>query len=136
MELERDDATGGLSLRDTLSDSGTSPFDSALSSETQALMAEALQALSPNFREAVILRDIEELSYEEISDVLGIQMGTVKSRILRGREALRGELAARVQSGSKAGQASSTGFRALSAFGRLLPRIRAASARGLHGLQE
>jgi len=45
----------------------------------------------------VVLRDIEELSYEEIADVLQISLGTVKSRIMRGREALRTELTARLE---------------------------------------
>jgi len=48
--------------------------------------------LSPIFREAVVLRDIIDMSYEEIAEVLGVSLGTVKSRILRGREALRVEL--------------------------------------------
>jgi RNA polymerase sigma-70 factor (ECF subfamily) len=52
----------------------------------------ALEKLSPIFREAVVLRDITDMSYEEIAEVLGVSLGTVKSRILRGREALRVEL--------------------------------------------
>jgi RNA polymerase sigma-70 factor (ECF subfamily) len=52
----------------------------------------ALEKLSPIFREAVVLRDITDMSYEEIAEVLGVSLGTVKSRILRGREALRAEL--------------------------------------------
>jgi RNA polymerase sigma-70 factor (ECF subfamily) len=50
---------------------------------------EALEELNPVFRSAVVLRDLEELSYEEIADILDVSIGTVKSRILRGREALR-----------------------------------------------
>jgi RNA polymerase sigma-70 factor (ECF subfamily) len=53
----------------------------------------ALGRINPVFREAVVLRDIADLSYEEVADVLGLSLGTVKSRILRGREALREELA-------------------------------------------
>ena len=53
----------------------------------------ALERINPIFREAVVLRDISDLSYEEIAEVLGVSLGTVKSRILRGREALREELA-------------------------------------------
>ena len=49
----------------------------------------ALADLNPVFRSAVVLRDLEDLSYEEIADVLSVSLGTVKSRILRGREALR-----------------------------------------------
>jgi RNA polymerase sigma-70 factor (ECF subfamily) len=48
--------------------------------------------VNPRFRAAVVLRDIEEMSYEEIATVLQTNLGTVKSRILRGREALRREL--------------------------------------------
>ena len=53
----------------------------------------ALEKINPIFRDAVVLRDITDLSYEEIAEVLGVSLGTVKSRILRGREALREALA-------------------------------------------
>jgi RNA polymerase sigma-70 factor (ECF subfamily) len=66
--------------------------------ERHALIQAALTRLNASFRAAVILRDIEELSYEEIAAVLGVPLGTVKSRILRGREALRKELAGRLES--------------------------------------
>jgi RNA polymerase sigma-70 factor, ECF subfamily len=49
----------------------------------------ALKALAPEYRAAVILCDIEGLSYEEIADTLGIKLGTVRSRIHRGRAQLR-----------------------------------------------
>ena len=55
----------------------------------------ALDALAPEFRAAVVLCDIEGLSYEEIADVLDIKLGTVRSRIHRGRTALRKSLAHR-----------------------------------------
>lgn len=55
----------------------------------------ALDALPEAFREAVWLRDVEELSYQEIADALGIPMGTVMSRISRGRRQLHQLLAAR-----------------------------------------
>lgn len=48
-----------------------------------------IDALSPNHREIVVLRDVEGLSYEKISEVLGLEIGTVKSRLNRGREQLR-----------------------------------------------
>ena len=52
----------------------------------------ALQALKPEFRVAVVLCDVEGLSYEEISAVLGVKIGTVRSRIHRGRSTLRAAL--------------------------------------------
>ena len=79
----------GTSLHDVIPDQCRSPFELALDSETHRVVEEALQEINPGFRSAVILRDLEELSYEEIAEVLQISLGTVKSRILRGREALR-----------------------------------------------
>ena len=58
-------------------------------------MQAALDALPPDFRVAVVLCDIEGLTYEEIADLLGIKLGTVRSRIHRGRAALRESLAHR-----------------------------------------
>jgi RNA polymerase sigma-70 factor (ECF subfamily) len=55
----------------------------------------ALAALPPEFRAAVVLCDIEGLSYDEIADVLGVKLGTVRSRIHRGRKMLRTALAHR-----------------------------------------
>ena len=56
-------------------------------------MQAALDALPPDFRVAVVLCDIEGLSYEEIAATLGIKLGTVRSRIHRGRGQLRDALA-------------------------------------------
>ncbi|MBS1833998.1 MAG: sigma-70 family RNA polymerase sigma factor [Acidobacteria bacterium] len=91
VDLDRDD-DHARSLQETIQDGGFSPFDLMLGTETQEKIEEALQKLSPSFRDAVVLRDIEELSYDEIAEILNINMGTVKSRILRGREALRKQL--------------------------------------------
>jgi RNA polymerase sigma-70 factor (ECF subfamily) len=85
--LAKDETT--RSYEDNLPDPGRTPFDLTLDHETRALVEEALAKLNPNFRDAVVLRDIEDLSYEEIAVVLELSLGTVKSRILRGREALR-----------------------------------------------
>ena len=95
--LETDD--DNRSYQEKLSDSSQSPFEFVLSQETQALIEEALQDMKPAFRSAVVLRDIEDLSYEEIAEVLQISLGTVKSRILRGREALRKTLVERLEHG-------------------------------------
>ena len=80
-----------------LPDPVRSPFDYAFDREKAVLIENALARINPLFREAVVLRDIEDLSYEEIADVLQISLGTVKSRIMRGREALRQELTAQLE---------------------------------------
>jgi RNA polymerase sigma-70 factor (ECF subfamily) len=77
-------------------DAGRSPFDRAFDREKHALIEEALTRINPSFREAVVLRDLEDLSYEEIAEILQISIGTVKSRIMRGREALRVQLSAQL----------------------------------------
>ena len=80
-----------------LADPARSPFQQAADRETHMLVEAALEKLNPKFRAAVVLRDIEDLSYEEIAAVLEISLGTVKSRILRGREALRKILEERLE---------------------------------------
>src|SRR5215475_11340212 len=82
---------------DWLADPGRSPFESALDHETRALIEEALAKVNPRFRSALVLREIEGLSYEEIGEILEISLGTVKSRILRGREALKKHLAGQLE---------------------------------------
>jgi RNA polymerase sigma-70 factor (ECF subfamily) len=77
-------------------DAGRSPFERAFDREKHALIEEALTRINPSFREAVVLRDLEDLSYEEIAEILQISIGTVKSRIMRGREALRVQLSAQL----------------------------------------
>ena len=68
--------------------------------------------MSPNYRAAVVLREVEGLSYEEISEVLEVSLGTVKSRILRGRESLRKHLVDQLQAtpGGVAVRARKTGW--------------------------
>jgi RNA polymerase sigma-70 factor (ECF subfamily) len=80
-------------------DPGRSPFEQALDSETRTLIERALTQINPVFRTAVVLRDVQNLSYEEIAEILQVSLGTVKSRILRGREALRRELTQRPDQG-------------------------------------
>ena len=82
---------------DSFADTGRSPFEEAAGRETRALVEAALEMLNPKFRAAVVLRDIEDLSYDEIAAVLEVSLGTVKSRILRGREALRRILEGRLE---------------------------------------
>lgn len=83
--------------KENIPDSSRSPFDAACDRERHVMIEAALERINPIFREAVVLRDTMDRSYEEIAEILGVSLGTVKSRILRGREALREELATRLQ---------------------------------------
>ncbi|MDO5503147.1 MAG: RNA polymerase sigma factor SigE [Actinomycetia bacterium] len=76
---------------------GRSPSPEQVYADTHldADIQEALGALAPHFRAAVVLCDIEGLTYEEVADVLDIKLGTVRSRIHRGRAQLRTALAHR-----------------------------------------
>jgi RNA polymerase sigma-70 factor (ECF subfamily) len=79
-----------------LVDASETPFDFILNREAQLLLEEGLAAINPVFRAALVLREVEDMSYEEIAEILEVSIGTVKSRIVRGREALRRYLAARL----------------------------------------
>jgi RNA polymerase sigma-70 factor (ECF subfamily) len=72
-----------------IEDLAATPFDQLAAHEIQQAVQHALQEIPHVFRGAVILRDLEGLSYEEIAEVLECSVGTVKSRILRGRRALK-----------------------------------------------
>jgi RNA polymerase sigma-70 factor (ECF subfamily) len=72
-----------------IEDECKNPFEEAASHEVQQAVHEGLREVPEIFRSAVILRDLEGMSYEEVSEVLGVSVGTVKSRILRGRRLLR-----------------------------------------------
>jgi RNA polymerase sigma-70 factor (ECF subfamily) len=91
VSIENRDAEDRNAL-DFAPDTGRSPYDQVLDSENRVLVERALTRINPIFRTAVMLRDINNLSYEEIAEVLQVSLGTVKSRIVRGREALRREL--------------------------------------------
>ena len=65
----------------------------ALDAMPDAVVVEALDSLSPDFRQAVILADIEGFSYKEIAEIMGTPIGTVMSRLNRGRAQLREKLA-------------------------------------------
>lgn len=64
------------------------PESAYIGNEAERFVRLALAALEPDAREVVVLRDLEGLSYEEIAVITGLKVGTVKSRISRGREAL------------------------------------------------
>ena len=75
-----------------LADSSPSPQEVLERSEIRRTVDAALNALPPEFRQAVVLRDVNGLSYEEIAEVTGLGTGTVKSRIFRARRKLAAAL--------------------------------------------
>ena len=82
------DATDELRPVDRLMAGGPTPHESAAQKELSKMVQDALARVSVELREAVILRDLQDLDYKEIAQVLGIPEGTVKSRISRGRAEL------------------------------------------------
>jgi RNA polymerase sigma-70 factor (ECF subfamily) len=84
------DAEGeSQSLGSTLADGGSSPFEHASQHEIRDRVEAALREVPEAFRTVVILREIEGFTYEEIAEILQVNLGTVKSRLTRGRAALR-----------------------------------------------
>jgi RNA polymerase sigma-70 factor (ECF subfamily) len=94
---EQDSHTPHFVVSEALVDEGESPFDSAAHEEVRARVEEELGRIPEPYRSTVILRDLEDMSYEEIAEVLDVSLGTVKSRLTRGREALRRRLAGYVR---------------------------------------
>jgi RNA polymerase sigma-70 factor (ECF subfamily) len=77
-----------MPLSEQIHDSAQTPDARAQSREVKETVQKALQKLSPDLREAVILRDLQDMDYKEIATVLKVPEGTVKSRINRGRAEL------------------------------------------------
>jgi RNA polymerase sigma-70 factor, ECF subfamily len=90
-----------LCLKETLVDHQESPFDQAARNEMRSRVEEALRDVPEPFRTTVILRDIEGFAYEELAEIMGVNLGTVKSRLMRGRTHLKNRLASFAQSAAK-----------------------------------
>ncbi len=90
IEEEMDGEEGGI-LRQ-IAAAGDTPEESLLRTEQKSEILQALNKLSPEHRAIVIFRDVQGLSYEEIAEILEIGLGTVKSRISRGRAQLKQEI--------------------------------------------
>jgi RNA polymerase sigma-70 factor (ECF subfamily) len=84
-------------LNDMLFDPAESPYDSAVREESRVRVAAALSQVPEPFRTTLILRDIEGFVYEEVAEMQGVNLGTVKSRLVRGRAALKAILTASAQ---------------------------------------
>ncbi len=81
-----------LCLKDMLVDPSDTPFECLAHEEVRARVEEELRKVPEPYRTTVVLRDLEEMSYEEIAEITQVSLGTVKSRLTRGREALRQRL--------------------------------------------
>ena len=83
-----------IRLEEMLIDPAESPFDAALQAENRALVEAALAKVPEPFRTTLVLRDIEGFVYEEVAEMQGVNLGTVKSRLVRGRACLKAILTA------------------------------------------
>jgi RNA polymerase sigma-70 factor, ECF subfamily len=116
-----------ISIEDSVIDKRESPFDSVAHQEVRSRVEQELQNVPEPYRTTVILRDLEEMSYEEIAEIMEVSLGTVKSRLTRGREALKRRLMPYIRElGSELGLSASdenegkvTGLRSLAGAGEL-----------------
>jgi RNA polymerase sigma-70 factor (ECF subfamily) len=96
IEQEMVEAEAGrpVLLKEMLPDPAESPYEMALHEENRARVEAALSKVPEPFRSTLILRDIEGFVYEEVAEMQGVNLGTVKSRLVRGRAALKAILMA------------------------------------------
>jgi RNA polymerase sigma-70 factor (ECF subfamily) len=78
-----------IRLKEMLVDSAESPYDNAVHAENRERVEAALRQVPEPYRTTLILRDIEGFVYEEVAEMQGVNLGTVKSRLVRGRAALK-----------------------------------------------
>ncbi|MGH9606290.1 MAG: RNA polymerase sigma factor [Terracidiphilus sp.] len=88
-ELTEAESRSPVCLKDMLVDPAESPFDLAAREESRERVERALKQVPEPYRTTLILRDIEDFLYEEVAEMQGINVGTVKSRLVRGRACLK-----------------------------------------------
>ena len=93
-EMAEGDSTCSVRLKEMLVDRSESPYDAAVHEENRARVEAALAKVPEPFRTTLILRDIEGFVYEEVAEMQGVNLGTVKSRLVRGRACLKALLTA------------------------------------------
>lgn len=91
---ENAEGDDSLSLGATLADGRGSPYDHTVQLQLKARIETCLRAVPEAFRTVIVLREIEGFSYDEIAEVVGVPVGTVKSRLKRGRLALKQQMRA------------------------------------------
>ena len=104
IEQEMTESCSGvpIKLKEMLVDPGESPVEMAMHAQNRARVEAALNQVPEPFRTTLILRDIEGFVYEEVAEIQGVNLGTVKSRLVRGRALLR-TILTKSQSAEKAG---------------------------------
>ena len=88
-ELNAGDFGTPCKLKETLIDPAESPFELAMHQQNREIVEAALSQVPEPFRTTLILRDIEGFVYEEVAEIQAVNLGTVKSRLVRGRALLR-----------------------------------------------
>src|SRR5487761_1934465 len=93
-EMTEGECSSPVRLKEMLVDPSESPFDLAVHAENRVRVETALAQVPEPFRTTLILRDIEGFVYEEVAEMQGVNLGTVKSRLVRGRACLKTVLTA------------------------------------------
>jgi RNA polymerase sigma-70 factor, ECF subfamily len=88
-EVAESDSGTTVCLKDMLVDPSESPFDAMMHEENRVRVERALSQVPEPFRTTLILRDVEGFLYEEVAEMQGVNLGTVKSRLVRGRACLK-----------------------------------------------
>jgi RNA polymerase sigma-70 factor (ECF subfamily) len=97
-EMVESESGQPVRLKELLEDPAESPYELVLHRENKARVEAALSKVPEPFRSTLILRDIEGFVYEEVAELQGVNLGTVKSRLVRGRAALKAILTAPAES--------------------------------------
>jgi RNA polymerase sigma-70 factor (ECF subfamily) len=109
-ELLEGESGTPVCMKEMLVDPSQSPYEMAVHEETRARVEAALNKVSEPFRTTLILRDIEGFVYEEVAEIQGVNLGTVKSRLVRGRAMLKSILMASPLQTPSPAQTEQAGF--------------------------
>ena len=101
-EMPEGESGTAVLLKERLVDPAESPYDAVVHAENRARVEAALSQVPEPFRTTLILRDIEGFVYEEVAEIEGVSLGTVKSRLVRGRAYLKALLMAPMADKSRA----------------------------------